>query len=68
MDEERRERIWGEMVERSKRRGGKVVLRVVKRDWKKRSFVKSCFEDLWMLVILLVFWISFVSIIEIVGL
>ena len=70
MDEESRERIWKEMVESSKRREEGVVLRVVKRDWgkEKGGWRKELMSDLWLLVILLVFWISFVSIIEIVGL
>ena len=66
MDEERRERIWKEMVESSKRREERVVLRVVKRDWgkEKGGWRKELMSDLWLLVILEVVGCGLLCIVE----
>ena len=66
MNEEEKERIWDEMVKSSNERiwGGKeVVWRKEKVGWRKELV-----SDLKLFMILLVFWISFVSIVEILGL
>ena len=60
------ERIWSEMVKRSNERiwsGKEVVWRKEKVGWRKELV-----SDLKLFMILLVFWISFVSIIELGGL
>ena len=69
MDEKEKERIWKEMVERSNERlrGGK------ERVWRKEKVVgvgvgRSYLSDLWLFVIMLVFWVSFVSFVEYFGL
>ena len=69
MDVRERDRIWEEMVERSNKRlrGGEEIV------WRRERVEgvgvgRSYFSDLWLFVILLVFWISFVSIIEFFGL
>ena len=73
MSEESRARIWEEMVESSKRREEKVVLRVVKRDWSKEKVVlrvvkrdwrKELMSDLWLLVILEVVGCGLLCIVE----
>jgi len=51
------------MDEKEKERVWKEMVDNGRVDWRKELV-----SDLWLLVILLVFWISFLSIIEIVGL
>ena len=63
MNEKEKEKIWEEMVERSNKRIWDVEWRKEKVGWKKELV-----SDLKLFMILLVFWISFVSIVEILGL
>ena len=65
MSKEERERRWEELIsnEGVVRSKGRRVRSKEKLGWRKELV-----SDLWLLVILLVFWISFLSIIEILGL
>ena len=66
MDGKEKERIWKEMVDSNKRRIGVVSeeLEVVRKE--RGGWREELISDLWLLVILLVVWISFLSIIEII--
>ena len=66
MDEKEKERIWEELVKSSNER----IWSGEERVWRKErvGWRKELVGDLGLLVILLVFWISFVSIIEFFGL
>ena len=69
---EEKERRWKEIVDSNIKRIGnlKVVKREVKRDWKKRSRLnvnrKELVSDLKGFVILLVFWVLFGLVMELV--
>ena len=65
MSKEERERRWEELISNE----GVVVSKERRvRSKEKLDWRKELVSDLWLLVILLVFWISFLSIIEIAGL
>jgi hypothetical protein len=72
VSKEELERRWLEMVERSDKRvrsglkGVKRKERVERR--KERGVDRSYLSDLWLFVIMLVFWVGFVSFIEYFGL
>ena len=70
MNEKEKEKIWEEMVERSNKRIWDVEWRKEEVVWRKEKvgWKKELVSDLKLFMILLVFWISFVSIIEILGL
>ena len=68
MDEEEKEKIWKEMVDSNKRRIGVVSEELGEERKERGGWRKELVSDLKLLVILLVFWISFLSIIEITGL
>lgn len=61
INEEEKGRRWKEIIERSEWRidNVKVEKSKVKRDWKKKSFVKSNLKDLWLLGIVMWFWVLF---------
>ena len=75
MSREEKDRVWEELVKSSNERMGVVRKeRVVRRkEWgaerkeRLKGVGRSFLSDLKLFVILLVFWISFVSIIELVG-
>ena len=75
MSREEKDRVWEELVKSSNERMGvvrkeKVVRRKeegVERKERLKGVNSSFLSDLKLFVILLVFWISFVSIIELVG-
>ena len=66
MDEKEKGRIWKEMVDSNKKRIGMVSEELGVERKEKGGWRKELVSDLWLLVILLVFWISFLSIIEII--
>ena len=75
MSENDKEKVWEELVRssdkkiRSGLKGVRRKERVVRRkEWVEGVGVgRSYLSDLWLLVIMLVVWISFLSIVELVG-
>ena len=75
MSREEKDRVWEELVKSSNEKMGvvrkeRVVRRKelgVERKERLKGVDSSFLSDLKLFVILLVFWISFVSIIELVG-
>ena len=66
LSEEEKERIWKEIVDSNKRRIGMVSEELGEERKERGGWRKELVSDLKLLVILLVFWISFLSIIEII--
>ena len=68
MNEIEKERIWNEMVDNNKKKIGVVRKEFGEESKKKGGWRKELVSDLKLLVILMVVWIGFLSIIEITGL
>jgi len=68
MSSEEKDKVWKELVSNSERRVRSSEGRVRSGERRVRSVREELVSDLKLFMILLVFWISFVSIIEILGL
>ena len=68
MNEIEKERIWNEMVDNNKKKIGVVRKEFGEESKKKGGWRKELVSALKLLVILMVVWIGFLSIIEITGL
>ena len=65
LSEKEKDRIWEELVKNTNER----IWSGEERVWRKERVGRKMewLSDLWLLVIMLVFWISFLSIMEVVG-